>query len=87
MCVLHNISMFIGRWHEFGRMHDKLLIGMLTGFGSVFIVYLFYTPRKVGKTNTISSIPSTNHFISSEIFLKTYYSFAKYRSQRSRKYC
>ena len=49
-------------------MHDKLLIGMLTGLGSVFIVYLFYTPRKVGKTNTIPSIPSTNHFIPSKIF-------------------
>ena len=44
------------------------MIGLLTGLGSVFILYLFYTPRKVGKTNTISSIPSTNHFIPSKIF-------------------
>ena len=60
--LLHNIFIFIGRWHEFGRVHDKLLIGMLTGLGSVFIVYLFYTPRKVGKRNTIPFIPCTNHF-------------------------
>ena len=68
MFVLPSIFIFLGRWHEFGRVHDNLLIGLLTGLGLVFISYLLYTPRRVGKTNTISSIPSTNNFISSKIF-------------------
>ena len=51
-------------------MHDKLLIGMLTALGSVFILYLFYDPRKVGKTNTFPCISSSNRFNQVKYFQK-----------------
>ena len=54
--------LIIGRWYEFGHVNTKIAIGMFTGLGSSFIVYLFCTPRKVSKTNIALSIACANHF-------------------------
>ena len=45
--IIYDIFIASEKWYEFGNVDNKLLFGLLTGLGSMFFVYLFYTPRKV----------------------------------------
>ena len=49
--MIHNICSISGDWYEFGNVDGKILTAILASFGSVVILYLFFTPRKVNKPN------------------------------------
>ena len=51
--MVHNISLISGDWYEFGNVDDTILNAVLASLGSIVILYLFFTPRKVNKPNTI----------------------------------
>ena len=51
--MIHNICSISGDWYEFGNVDGKILTAILASFGSVVILYLFFTPRKVNKPNRI----------------------------------
>ena len=41
------MSDILERWYKFGNVDNKLLIGIVTGLGSLFLLYLAINPKKV----------------------------------------
>ena len=58
--MVHSICLISGGWYEFGNVDGKMLTAILASLGIVVILYLFFTPRKVNKPNTIWFIACIN---------------------------
>ena len=51
--MAYNVFSISGDWYEFGNVDDNILNAVLIGLLSFFILYLFFTPRKVNKPFTM----------------------------------
>ena len=47
--MAHKTCSISGDWYDFGNVKDKLWTAILASLGSIVILYLFFTPRKVDK--------------------------------------